>query len=76
MAKIPALYRLGKKPAKHDPFTLKLAKYLLPSDELPTPPDRIDLSTKVSDWEHVPETTSTETALSQHAHISRCLSLQ
>lgn len=43
-------FKLGKLPPRHDSRTLRLAKYLLPSDGLPTPPDKVDYSGNISDW--------------------------
>ena len=40
--------KLGKKPKRHDPRTLKLAKYL--TTALPTPPTAIDNSTLIANW--------------------------
>src|SRR5579884_1536389 len=37
--------KLGKRPARHDPRTLRLGDYLLP--RLPTPKPRVDYTTKV-----------------------------
>jgi hypothetical protein len=42
-----AKLRLGKRAARHDPRTLKLASFLTP---LPTPHPRIDWSLGVNDW--------------------------
>lgn len=46
----PAVCKLGRLPARHDPRTLKLAKYL-DDAALPTPPARVDYSSKVAKWE-------------------------
>lgn len=43
----PAKLRLGKRAARHDPRTLRLASFLTP---LPVPPPRIDWSLGVNDW--------------------------
>jgi hypothetical protein len=43
-----AKMRLGKKPRKHDPRTLKLARYLTP--ELPSAPPVVDYTGGVSEW--------------------------
>jgi hypothetical protein len=41
--------KLGKLPARHDPRTLQLAKYLK-TDKLPEPPKSEDFSKKVAGW--------------------------
>ena len=40
--------KLGKNPVRHDPRTMKMAKYL--PDTLPTPEMLIDYSNSVTDW--------------------------
>lgn len=42
-------YKLGKLPAKHDPRTLKLSKYL-DTTQLPPIPNKVDWSKEVKQW--------------------------
>ena len=41
--------KLGKAPARHDPRTLQLAKYI-PASAVPPPPAKEDFATKVKKW--------------------------
>lgn len=43
-----SVFKLGKKPARRDPRTLKLARYLTAAP--PTPPEAVDYSLGTSDW--------------------------
>ena len=47
--KNPILFKLGKRPARHDPRTLLLADYLVPAD-LPVPPPRQDWGSHIAQW--------------------------
>ena len=44
----PKKLKLGKQLARHDPRTLLLASYV--TTALPTPPDQVDLTSKVNSW--------------------------